>query len=72
MGFSILQWNSRSIFEFKNYLSALVDLPDVLRIQESHLTPKYQPSMPHYQVIRKDRPLSKGKVVLKWFVSRRL
>jgi len=65
MGFSILQWNSRSIFkkwhEFKNYLSALDDLPDVLCIQELHLTPKYQPSIPHYQVICKDRPLSKGK-----------
>jgi len=48
MGFAILQWNSRSIkwHEFKNYLSALDDLPDVLYIQESHLTPKYQPSIP--------------------------
>jgi len=65
MSFSILQWNSRYIFkkrhEFKNYLSALDDLPDVLCIQESHLTPKYQPSIPDLQVIRKDRPLSKGK-----------
>jgi len=47
MGFTILQWNSRSIFEkwhdFKNYL------------------PKYQPSIPHYHAIRKDRPPSKGK-----------
>ena len=48
---------------FKNYLSALDDLPDVLCIQESHLTPKYHPSIPHYQVIRKDRPLSKGIAV---------
>jgi len=47
--------------EFKKYLSALDHLPDVLCIQESHLTPKYQPSIPHYQVIRKDRPLSKRK-----------
>jgi len=65
MGFSILQWNSCSIFEkwyeFKNYLSALDDLPDVLCIQESHLTPKYQPSIPHYQVIRKEQPLTKEK-----------
>jgi len=47
--------------EFKNYLSAIDDLHDVLCIQESHLTPKYQPSIPQYHVIRKDRPLSKGK-----------
>jgi len=65
MVFTILQWNSRSIFkkwhEFKNYLSTLDNLPDILYIQESHLTPKYQPSIPHYNVIRKDRPPSKGK-----------
>jgi len=67
MGFTILQWNSRSIFkkwhEFKNYLSTLDNLPDVLCIQESHLTPKYLPSLPNYHVIRKDRPPSKGKGV---------
>jgi len=61
----ILYGSKCSIFkkwhDFKNYLSALNDLPDVLCIQESHLTPKYQPSIPHYQVICKDRPLSKGK-----------
>jgi len=65
MSFTILQWNSRSIFkkwhEFKNCLSTLDNLPDVLCIQESHLTPKYQPSIPHYHVIRKYRPPSKGK-----------
>ena len=38
----------------KNYLSALEDLPNVLCIQELHLTPKYQPSISYYQVIRKD------------------
>jgi len=48
------------LHEFKNYLSALDDLPDVLCIQESHLTqiPAFHP---HYQVICKDRPLSKEK-----------
>ena len=65
MGFAILQWNSRSMFkewqEFKNYLSTLDNLPDVICIQESHLTPKYQPLLTHYHVIRKDRPPSKGK-----------
>jgi len=39
--------------EFKNYLSTLDDLPAVLCIQESHLTPKYQPSIPQYHIIRK-------------------
>jgi len=65
MGFTILPWNFRSIFkkwhEFKNYLSTLDNLPDILCIQESHLTSKYQPSIPHYHVIRKDHPPSKGK-----------
>ena len=37
----------------KTTFSAL-DLPDVLCIQESHLTPKYQPSNPS-QVIRDNR-----------------
>jgi len=65
MGFTILQWNSRSTFkkwhEFKNYLSTLGNLPDVLCIQKSHLTPKCQPLIPHYHVIRKECLPSKRK-----------
>jgi len=64
MGFTILQWNSRSLFKNgvnSNYFSTLDDLPDDLCIRESHLTPEYQPSIPHYHVICKDRPPSKGK-----------
>jgi len=65
MGFTSLQSYSRSILknwhEFKNYLSTLDNLPDVLCIQESHLTPKYQPLIPHYHVIRKYRLPSKRK-----------
>jgi len=64
MGFTILQWNSHSIFKKwheLNYLSTLDNLLNVLCIQESHLTPKYQLSIPHYHVIHKDRPPSKGK-----------
>jgi len=65
MTFTILQWNARSIFkkwpEFKKCLSTLDNLPDVICIQESHLTSKYRPSLPHYCLIRKDRPPSKGK-----------
>jgi len=66
--------------EFQIYIlksgmkSALDNLLDVLCIQESHLTPKYQPSLPHYHVICKDRPPSKGKggglmVCVKWWAS---
>jgi len=67
MGFTILQWNSapslRNGMNSKSTFSTLQydDLSDVLCIQESHLTPTYQPSIPHYHVIRKDRPPSKGK-----------
>ena len=51
----------KKLHEFKNYLSTLDNLLDLFCIQESHLTPKYQPSIPHYHVIRKDRPSSNGK-----------
>jgi len=56
---------SGSIFkkwlELKKYLSTLEHLPDFIYIQESHLTPKYRPSLTHYCLIRKDRPPSRGK-----------
>jgi len=65
MAFTILQWNARSIFkkwpEFKKYSTTLDNLPDVICIQESHLTTKYWPSIPQYCLIRKDRPPSRGK-----------
>jgi len=50
--------------EFKNYHSALDDLSDVLCIQESHLTPKYQPSIPHYQEFGKTGLFPKERVVV--------
>jgi len=62
---TILQWNARSIFkklpEFKKYLSDLAFLPDVICIHETHLSPKYNPILPGYTVIAKDRPPHRGK-----------
>jgi len=62
MGFTSLQWNIRSILkkwhEFKNYLSTLDVVPDVLCIQEPHLTPN---TSHHHRVICKIRPPCKGK-----------
>jgi len=54
---TILQWNARSIFkklpEFKKYLSALAFLPDVICIEEIHLSPKYNPILPATQLLRR-------------------
>jgi len=47
--------------EFKKYLTTLDNLPDVICSQGSHLMSKYRPSIPHYCLIRKDRPSSRGK-----------
>jgi len=47
--------------DFQNYLSRLDHLPDLICLQESHLKPKYRPSLPHYCLIRKDRTPSRGK-----------
>ena len=65
MAVTILQWNARSILkklpEFKKYLSDLAFLPDVICIQATHLSPKHNPILPGYSVIRKDRPPHRGK-----------
>jgi len=52
MGFAISQWNSCLYLKHgmnSKYLSTLGVLLDALC---SHLTPTYQPSIPHYHVIR--------------------
>jgi len=60
-----MQWNFRSIFhklpEIKQYLSTLDELPEVICLQETHLTSKYQPTIPSYVIQRKDRPPHRGK-----------
>ena len=61
----ILQWNCRSIFsklsEFKHYLTTLSNLPHIICLQETFLSLKYNPCIPGYHLVRKDRPLSQGK-----------
>ena len=62
---NILQWNCRSIYkklpEFKHYLSHLPVLPDIICLQETHLTSRYYPNISNYVMIRKDRPRALGK-----------
>ena len=61
----ILQWNCRSIFsklpEFKHYLTTLTSLPHIICLQETFLSLKYNPSIPGYNFIRKDRSPIHGK-----------
>ena len=65
MAVQVLQWNCRSIFrklpEFKQFLPTFHTLPDIICLQETHLTSKYQPSLPGYTLLRKDRPPRLGK-----------
>ena len=65
MAITILHWNARSIFkklpELKQYLAGLTALPDVICIQETHLTPKYRPVFPNYTILRQDRPPFRSK-----------
>ena len=65
MAITILHWNARSIFkklpELKQYLAGLTMRPDVICIQETHLTPKYHPVFPNYTILRQDRPPVRGK-----------
>jgi len=60
-----MQWNSRSVFkkllQLKSYISELSNQPDVICIQQIHLSNKYQPAIHNYAIIRKDRPPHLGK-----------
>jgi len=65
MALHILQWNCRSIYkklpEFEHYLTHLPVLPNILCLQETHLTSRYYPNIPNYVMIRKDSPRALGK-----------
>jgi len=65
MAVGVLQWNCRSICrklpQFKQLLFKFHTLPDIICLQETHFTPKYQPSLLGYTMLRKDRPPHLGK-----------
>ena len=61
----VVQWNCRSIYrklpKLKHHLSQLATLPNLLCLQETHLSCKYQPHPPRYTILRKERPPHLGK-----------
>ena len=68
MAILILQWNCRGIYRKINELKHLLDnaetLPDILALQETHLTEKYTPKIPGFTMIRKDRDVHGGGVCM--------
>ena len=68
MAILILQWNCRGIYRKINELKHLLDnaetLPDILALQETHLTEKCTPKIPGFTMIRKDRNVHGGGVCM--------
>lgn len=56
----ILQWNANGILprlpDLKNYIANLNQQPDIICIQETHLTAVTSLKLPNYTVERRDRP----------------
>ena len=65
MALNVLQWNCRSIYrklpEFKAYISMMDPVPDVICLQETFLSSKYEPIISGYSIVRKDRPPHLGR-----------
>ena len=65
MALNVLQWNCRSIYkklpEFKAYISMMDPIPDVICLQETFLSSKYEPIISGYSIVRKDRPPHLGR-----------
>ena len=59
MDLKLLQWNAQNIKShlayFMKYMSSLTNTPDIICIQETHLKPKHNFSLPGYVPVRKDR-----------------
>ena len=55
------QVHFKKLPELEQYLAGLPALPDLICIQETHLTPKHHPVFQNYTILRKDRPPSRGK-----------
>lgn len=57
--FYILQWNARSLIangqEFKRFVAAFNDKPEIICVQESWLKPCLGFVIPGYESLRKDR-----------------
>ena len=64
MEFPLFIWKTAWIQKLPFYAD---DLPDVLCIDELQLTPKHQPSIPRYHMIRKDRQKKVG--LFFWFLK---
>lgn len=56
----ILQWNARSLIEFKRFVYQLAVLPDIICVQETWLHPQLNFIIPGYKLVRKDRIGSNG------------
>ena len=67
-GLTILQWNCRGIYrklpELKKYLASFITRPDLLLLQERHLTQKYLPKIQGYNVFRKDKSACSGGLAI--------
>ena len=67
-GFTVLQWNARSVHsngpEFSNYLSSLHKLPEVICIQETFLKPEHRFSLRGFSIERSDRQGGYGGVAI--------
>lgn len=57
--FYVLQWNARSLVangqEFKRFVDAFKERPDVLCVQETWLRPNLHFVIPGYEILRADR-----------------
>ena len=57
--FYIMQWNARSLIangqELKHMLDGLEDKPEIICIEETWLTPRFDFKIPGYKCERKDR-----------------
>lgn len=67
-GLVILQWNCRGIYrklaELKQFIYSQEQKPDIIILQETHLTQKYKPSLENFMVVRKDKTIHSGGLAI--------
>ena len=68
LGLFIVQWNAGSVIahglEFKNYLSQLEFVPDIICLQETFLKPELKFIIQGYEIIGKDGENGRGGVAI--------